>query len=63
MSKRARTRIDKRDIALDLARFFGHGTPMPAERDDEHEPEDWEDAPAPDRRIPIGPLDVAAPQP
>lgn len=63
MSRRARQRVDKRDMAFDLARLCGHGTPMPAddpERDDD--PADWQDTPHPkDTRTPTGPLDVAAP--
>jgi hypothetical protein len=31
MSRRARNRPDKREEAMKLARFFGHGTPLPAE--------------------------------
>ncbi|MEY4427504.1 MAG: hypothetical protein RLZZ182_193 [Pseudomonadota bacterium] len=62
MSRRARSRLDKRATALELARFMGHGTPMPVsdEADDEHPPEDWDDTTVPDHRIPVGPLDVAA---
>lgn len=67
MSARARRRLDKREVAFELARICGHGAPMPEEREDDvddRSTEDWQDTPppAPDRRIQIGPLDVAAPR-
>lgn len=54
MSRRARSRMDKREEALRLARFMGHGDEMP---DSDHQADD-EDQFEPDHRIPIGPLDV-----
>lgn len=46
--------MDKREEALRLARFMGHGADMP-DGDDQAEHEDPFE---PDHRIPIGPLDV-----
>jgi hypothetical protein len=60
MSRRARNRPDKRATALDLARMFGHGTPMPGAEHDDEPDYDGEEPMEPDRRIPIGPLDVAS---
>ncbi len=59
MSRRARSRPSKWDTTLELARAFGHGTPMPGEDCDPYpEPDFGEDPPNPDHRTPIGPLDV-----
>lgn len=58
MSRRCRQRLSKWDTTLELARAFGHGTPMPSDEDEDLTPEYWDDAPTPDNRIPIGPLDV-----
>lgn len=51
----------RRDIraeraAKSLARRLGWGTPMPGDA----EPDDQVDEPAPDHRVPIGPLDCGA---
>lgn len=63
MSRRAKARAatDKRAVSLALARFMGHGTPLPAT--EEHDIEDDEqdhdfELPEPDHRVQIGPLDV-----
>ncbi len=61
MSRRARSRPSKWDTTLELARAFGHGTPMPGdEQDRETEPQDWDDTPSNDNRIPIGPTDCSS---
>lgn len=63
MSRRAKDRAatDKRAISLALARFMGHGTPMPASEErvieDDEQDHDFE-LPEPDTRRQIGPLDV-----
>ena len=65
MSRRARNRADKRDIAIELARFCGHGTQLPSEDEPQEspgEPDDpwgWGDPQGP--RTPIGPIDCGAP--
>ncbi len=63
MSRRARSRLDKRDTALELARMFGHGTEVPSEdeapAEDEEQGRDY-DITEPDSRKQIGPLDCGA---
>lgn len=57
MSTRRRD-IRAERLAKQLARWMGHGTPLPCDDAAEHEP--WHDGEPPaDRRIPVGPLDVA----
>ena len=64
MSRRARSRLDKREEALRLARSMGHGTPMPDSDDSPEEPEDWDGhGPDPLGRTPVGPVDVAPAHP
>lgn len=61
MSRRAKVRAatDKRAISLELARFMGHGEPMPddyePENDEPHDPWGWETPAVP--LTPIGPTD------
>lgn len=63
MSRRARARPDKRATALDLARMFGHGTPMPGDEVELDDERDYgTDPPVPDHRTPVGPFDVQGPK-
>lgn len=65
MSRRARKRADKRDIAIELARFMGHNTPLPSDDGqheaptEPHDPWGWGEPQGP--RTPIGPIDCHAP--
>lgn len=59
MSRRARERPDKREDSLRLARFMGHGTPMPERDDTPVDAEEWDGhGEDPLGRTPIGPMNV-----